>query len=900
MKHVLLTTLTCFALIAGQLAQAALVNPTGVTLNASSEFFPVGNLVDNSGLSGVVTDMNFASITHANASATTAWVTDDPAPGGGDYYAEDPPNPIPSLTFSLDQTYNLTHVLTWGYHFGATNGNEAKSITVEFSTDGGASFPTSTDITRTFSAAATDTQSLGGEFMANAVRFLITDNFFEDAGGGDRVGLGEVKFLSDVTGFFGVQINRDTGVMTVNNDSAFTTVISGIDITSGQGLEAANWNSIAENYDADSGGSVDPTNTWLEFIATTDNLAEGTLGNTSLGSGSSVDLGAIWQKSPVEDVQIDFLLEDGTLFSPPVEYVGNGGNAFEVGDLNFDGSITTADWPIFRDGYREDLPALTPAGDYQMGDLNGDGVNNVTDFGIFEVAFDQANGPGSFQAMLASVPEPTSLLLLAMGSIFALGRQRRSVGGNMSNKMLLVLVMAGLVLSAGSFCQPTQAALLGHYEFEDAGNLGLDSAGGDNNGTALSDDVSAATGRVGAGALAIDGTGIGLELANPETFQPLTTFTIASFISPDFDDPNYGNGSAVGRVFGSLGIDADGNQFGTNSGYGFGAISNGQLRYTTYGVQDYNQDAGVVSNEWQHIATVVVNGDATFYLNGNNVGTITGNNPTATENPFHIGASAFFNSDRFIGLIDDLRVYDEALDDAEISALANVGQPSMTLQVNTTTGSTTLLNNSGVNFDVNLYEITSPGGALNATGWNSLTDQDFEGSGAPNGTGDGWEELGTPDSEFLGEAFLQGSTVIADQDTIDLGFAFNTSVFGAEQDGDLVFNYRTTSGTVLNGQVEYVTGDSIFGDFEPDGDVDIIDFGVFADAFGSTGGDGNYNPAADSEPDSDVDIIDFGKFADNFGIGTLQSAAVPEPTSVALAAIGLVGLLLTCRQRLEN
>jgi len=81
-----------------------------------------------------------------------------------------------------------------------------------------------------------------------------------------------------------------------------------------------------------------------------------------------------------------------------------------------------------------------------------------------------------------------------------------------------------------------------------------------------------------------------------------------------------------------------------------------------------------------------------------------------------------------------------------------------------------------------------------------------------------------------------------------------------------------------------------FGDFEPDGDVDIIDFGLFADTYGKTTGQPGFNVKGDSEPDGDVDIIDFGLFADNYGTGTSSSVAVPEPTAALLGLIGVACL----------
>ncbi len=63
----------------------------------------------------------------------------------------------------------------------------------------------------------------------------------------------------------------------------------------------------------------------------------------------------------------------------------------------------------------------------------------------------------------------------------------------------------------------------------------------------------------------------------------------------------------------------------------------------------------------------------------------------------------------------------------------------------------------------------------------------------------------------------------------------------------------------------------ILGDLDGDGDVDWVDFGDFASAYGSKGppqkspADGNYNLQADLDLDGDVDWVDFGDFATNYG-----------------------------------
>ncbi len=100
------------------------------------------------------------------------------------------------------------------------------------------------------------------------------------------------------------------------------------------------------------------------------------------------------------------------------------------GDLNGNCSIGVEDWMQFRAGQFVNLTALTHSQAYAMGDLNGDLRNDHADFVIFKGAFEAAHGAGSFAAMLASVPEPTSFLLLvgaAFGWCIASRRSRCSL-----------------------------------------------------------------------------------------------------------------------------------------------------------------------------------------------------------------------------------------------------------------------------------------------------------------------------------------------------------------------------------------------------------------------------------------------------------------------------------------
>jgi hypothetical protein len=232
-----------------------------------------------------------------------------------------------------------------------------------------------------------------------------------------------------------VTINRSTGTMTLTNLNDSVDVVSmTVESVSGA-LDATKWLSITDNYDSDNGGEFDDNDTWATPTAPTDLLwqeteAVGNGGQLGAGETTSLQIGntGAWRKSIYNDVDVTIQLFDtatSELFNmqADVEYTGT---PFQRSDLDFNGSINGADWDVFKLNHLSSaLTGLTDATSYALGDLDGDQDNDFTDFRLFQADFDAANGFGAFSAMIASVPEPASLLMGLLGAM-ALGLRRRS------------------------------------------------------------------------------------------------------------------------------------------------------------------------------------------------------------------------------------------------------------------------------------------------------------------------------------------------------------------------------------------------------------------------------------------------------------------------------------------
>ncbi|MEM6748859.1 MAG: dockerin type I domain-containing protein [Planctomycetota bacterium] len=122
------------------------------------------------------------------------------------------------------------------------------------------------------------------------------------------------------------------------------------------------------------------------------------------------------------------------------------------------------------------------------------------------------------------------------------------------------------------------------------------------------------------------------------------------------------------------------------------------------------------------------------------------------------------------------------------------------------------------------------------------------------------------------------------------------SVIGADVIDNFTFNTIGLSHAFEDGQtatfdnvlVEYVLASvALPGDANSDGVVDLLDFDVLAQNFGSSTGNG----AADGDFNGDgaVDLLDFDILAQNFG--ATSPGSVPEPASLGLIALGGAALL---------
>ncbi len=256
-----------------------------------------------------------------------------------------------------------------------------------------------------------------------------------------------------------------------------------------------------------------------------------------------------------------------------------------------------------------------------------------------------------------------------------------------------------LIVLGGIFCLPASAALVAHFDFEEGSGNFTDSntsgGGGDYTGTpdggSTINWVTTALAPVPSGTTAAISFGggyrlltdyIGLAGSGDRTIAAWVNFT--------------GTNNQAFVAWGDSGNDGTKYHFRANDNSANGIV--GGIRTEIQGSYETG-DIAVNTGEWVHIAAVYGaggtfgSGQVAHYVNGNLVGTsMTGADNVAVNTTTSSGVSGnssavllggrrqLLNNEFYNGLMDDVRIYDNALSAAEVMALA-VPEPSSALLV---------------------------------------------------------------------------------------------------------------------------------------------------------------------------------------------------------------------------
>jgi hypothetical protein len=667
-------------------------------------------------------------------------------------------------------------------------------------------------------------------------------------------------------------VNRDTGNISLVNNGSAAVPIRGLSINSrGGALIPGSWTSISDLYDESPGnGAVDADDPWTETAATVHDLAEGEQsgGNGGmLGTGQTVNLGNIWTKSRIEDVTLDIVLASGSVVAGGINFTGGpGGLAFARSDLNADGAINASDWPLFHPNLLADLSSLTDVGRALAGDVDGDGDNDIDDFTTFKADFDAANGAGAFNAMLAGVPEPSAVVLLAVGAAGALLLTRRRT--NAGQPPVVALAMLAVAAGAGSaVAVPVDLTTYTVEAFPPASGFPVPTWDITPSSATLNNNADANV--LYSPDSALDKRFIGR--LTPGTDDDVVGFVVGF-------EPGDGQ---IGAAADYLLIDWKGANQDFN--FGDGNVANFFHDTTLAGPMPVGLALSRVTGSptadefWQH-ADLPENpmGGVTQLARGATLGSSAYNRTngshlfeiryTSTNIRVLVDGVEQFNQDgtfpdgRF-GLYTAWQGPQPTFSDFEVFDL-NFG---LSATVDRATGNITLRNAGTTPFEFDYYQLDSASGSLNVAGWNSLSDQNFQSGGAA--PGQSWDEAGGSGPTALGEAFLQAGSMMAANSSVSIGNAYNGFVNGE----DLTLTFRLTSGDVLTGNINYIGTPpaSLPGDYNMNGVVDAADYVVWRKNDGTPAG-------------YDTWRANFGRTSGS-GASLAGAQSVPEPTSLGLA-----------------
>jgi len=233
-------------------------------------------------------------------------------------------------------------------------------------------------------------------------------------------------------------------------------------------------------------------------------------------------------------------------------------------------------------------------------------------------------------------------------------------------KKLIYLVSFVLVLG---LVNSASADLVGRWKFDEgSGTIAYDSSGNGNDGT-LQGDPQWVAGIIGSGALSFDGTDGYVEIGDDASLNLTDALTITIWVKVNDLDTFY---FLVCKQPSGTARDGFPGNYEFRIELNTGALQFGHQETEGEQFTFYTSDSSIAVEQWYHIAVAVTNGGLVeFYIDGVAAGSAeqSTNFGVLNDKPVRIGGRtdlySFFN-----GLLDDVRLYDRALSQAEIKKLA--------------------------------------------------------------------------------------------------------------------------------------------------------------------------------------------------------------------------------------
>lgn len=237
--------------------------------------------------------------------------------------------------------------------------------------------------------------------------------------------------------------------------------------------------------------------------------------------------------------------------------------------------------------------------------------------------------------------------------------------------------------------QISQAAIISHWEMnETSGNI-ADSSGNGISGTPSATGLTYGLSSVAAGTYGLisvsasDEANFGSAIAFDRSASGFFDIGAPGSIESLAEPGPTGQFSVTAWVNAAVGASSSHRVFSTGnggvSGWAAGLSNVDQVILTTNGVKDMRSSNAPSSNGvWQHVAWTWNDGATEIFINGTSVFTDSSGFNDETSTNFRIGGNPN-GVDMFNGLMDDVRIYDVALDQAGVIASATpIPEPSST------------------------------------------------------------------------------------------------------------------------------------------------------------------------------------------------------------------------------